>query len=202
MAETLLIGSGNRDKAAELADLLNGLPWEVKCLKDFPDVEEPAEDGDSFEANALTKATYYREKFGVACVADDSGLAVDALDGAPGVYSARYAGECCSYEDNNRKLLQELSGLPWHERSAHFCCCATFLPQTGETPFVTLGRVDGHISVQPSGKMGFGYDPLFVPDGEDRSFAEMSPEEKHAISHRGRAFATLRRFLEETHGTH
>ncbi len=199
MAEVLLIGSGNRDKARELATLLEGLPWEVGCLKDFPDVEEPEEDGDTFEVNALKKARFYGAHFGVACVADDSGLAVDFLDGAPGVYSARYAGESCSYEANNKKLLHALAGLPWHERTAHFCCCAAFVPRDGASEHLEIGRCEGHIAVAPTGAGGFGYDPLFVPNGEERSFAEMRPEEKHAISHRGRAFAQLRQFLESYH---
>ncbi|MCF6284520.1 MAG: RdgB/HAM1 family non-canonical purine NTP pyrophosphatase [Candidatus Hydrogenedentes bacterium] len=196
MAEVLLIGSGNRDKARELAELLHGLPWEVKCLKDLPAVAEPEEDGDTFEANALKKARFYGAHFDVACVADDSGLCVDALDGAPGVYSARYGGEHCSYEDNNRKLLKALAEMPWHERTAHFSCCAAFLPKDHDIPYLAKGVVAGHIAVAPSGNSGFGYDPLFVPDGEERSFAEMGPEEKHAISHRGRAFARIRSFLE------
>jgi XTP/dITP diphosphohydrolase len=201
MAETLLIGSGNRDKARELASLLEGLPWDVKCLKDFPSVEEPVEDGDTFEANALLKARFYGAHFGVACVADDSGLSVDALAGAPGVYSARYAGEQCSYSDNNQKLLSALAETPWHDRSAHFCCCAAFLSRGGNSQHVVSGTVDGHIAVHPAGERGFGYDPLFVPEGEERTFAEMAPEEKHAISHRGRAFAQIRRYLEEFHGS-
>lgn len=199
MAEILLIGSGNRDKAHELATLLEGLPWEVRCLKDYPPVEEPEEDGDTFEANALKKAQFYGGHFGVACVADDSGLVVDALDGAPGVYSARYAGDACSYEANNKKLLQAMAGLPWHERTAHFCCCAAFVPLNEGEVHIEMGRCEGHIAVAPSGAGGFGYDPLFVPEGEERSFAEMGPEEKHAVSHRGRAFAQLRAFLESRH---
>ncbi len=201
MAEILLLGTGNRDKAAELATLLDGLPWDVRCLKDFPDVEEPEEDGDTFEANACKKALYYGAHFDVACVADDSGLCVDALDGAPGVYSARYAGEDCSYGDNNEKLLQALSDTPWHERGAHFACCAAFAPRGATACQVMHGTVAGHIAVEPSGARGFGYDPLFVPSGEERTFAEMTPGEKHAISHRGRAFTALRALLESIHGT-
>src|SRR5262245_53380544 len=113
-ARLLVIGSGNRDKARELAVLLEGLPWEVKSLEDFPAVVEPEETGTTFVANALLKARYYSQALGgVVCVADDSGLAVDVLDGAPGVYSARYAGEGCSYADNNRKLLRSLDGYAW-----------------------------------------------------------------------------------------
>jgi len=201
MAEVLLIGSGNRDKAAELARLLPGLPWEVKCLNDFPPADEPAEDGETFEANAAIKARFYGAHFGVACVADDSGLVVDALEGAPGVHSARYAGEGCSYADNNRKLLEALNGVPWHERTARFCCCAAFAPRGGGPVHVAHGICEGYIAIAPAGDKGFGYDPLFVPKGEERTFAEISPDEKHAISHRGRAFASLRAYLENGHGT-
>ena len=199
MAETLLIGSGNRDKARELASLLEGLPWDVRCLKDYPSVEEPVEDGDTFEANAIKKARFYGAHFDVACVADDSGLSVDALQGAPGVYSARYAGEHCSYVDNNQKLLNALAETPRHQRLAHFCCCAAFLSRGGDIQQIVTGTVNGHIAVKPAGDGGFGYDPLFVPEGEERTFAEMAPNEKHAISHRGRAFAQIRHYLEEFH---
>ena len=195
MAETLLIGSGNEHKAEELAALLIGLPWDVKGLGSFDPVDEPEETGDTFEANAILKARFYGEHFGVACLADDSGLCVDALDGAPGVYSARYAGPDCTYEDNNEKLLDALETHAWPERTARFVCCAVFLEPGGE-PQVFTGTVEGHIAVDTSGEHGFGYDPLFVPKGHDRTFAEMTPEEKRALSHRGHALAQLRAWLE------
>jgi XTP/dITP diphosphohydrolase len=195
LPKVLLIGSGNAHKAEELATLLSGLPWEVRSLKDFEPVPEPEETGETFEENALLKARYYGEHFGVACVADDSGLCVDALGGEPGVYSARYAGPGCSYGDNNEKLLDELEPYQWHQRTARFVCCAAFLEPGGE-PVVLHGEVEGYISVEPCGENGFGYDPLFVPRGEERTFAEMTAKEKHALSHRGRAFAQLRAYLE------
>lgn len=195
MSEILLIGTGNRDKAAELAEILQGLPWEVKSLADVPPVPEPVEDGDTFEANALTKAVYYSRRFDVCCVADDSGLAVDALGGAPGVYSARYAGEGCSYADNNVKLLSALGAVPEEKRSARFICCAAFAHRSGRTHTET-GAVEGRIVAEPRGNMGFGYDPLFVPRGYDLTFAEMSADQKHGISHRGQAFKRLRKYLE------
>lgn len=201
MPDILLLGSGNGDKARELAVLLEGLPWEVRSLRDFPPAVEPEETGATFEENALLKARYYSAQFGVACVADDSGLEVDALDGAPGVYSARYAGPGCTYADNNRKLLDALEGVPWHERTARFrCCAALVIPSSGKT-HVEMGTVEGHIAISCEGTNGFGYDPLFVPAGEDRTFGEMPPEEKHAISHRGQAFARMRAWLEEYGGT-
>jgi XTP/dITP diphosphohydrolase len=195
VSEVLLIGTGNRDKAAELAEILQGLPWDVKSLADFPHVPEPIEDGDTFEANALKKAVYYGRRFDVCCVADDSGLAVDALDGAPGVYSARYAGDDCTYADNNAKLLRELADVPQEKRSARFICCAAFAHRSGRTHTET-GVAEGRIILEPRGNGGFGYDPLFLPRGFELTFAEMPPDQKHKISHRGRAFQRLRAYLE------
>ncbi len=198
MTKPLLIGSGNPKKAQELAVLLKGLPWEVKGLRDFSSVEEPVEDGATFEENAILKARYYSKAFDVACVADDSGLVVDALDGAPGIYSARYAGPACNDEENNEKLLDALAAMPWHERGARFVCCAVFIEPGGE-PHIEVGTVEGHISMEPFGENGFGYDPLFVPAGYDKTFAELGADTKHGISHRGKAFAGLRQFLEHTY---
>ncbi len=195
MADVLLIGSGNQDKARELAHLLEGLPWDVKSLPDFPPVSEPEEDGTTFKENAIKKARYYGEHFGVACVADDSGLEVDALEGAPGIFSARYAGAGCTYADNNEKLLGALENYPWHERTARFVCCAALI-LPGSDPHVVRGTVEGHIAMECFGANGFGYDPLFVPEGHARTFGEMSAEEKHKLSHRGRAFSAIRAYLE------
>ncbi len=193
-AEPLLIGSGNRDKAAELRTLLADLPWNVTSLADLSPIEEPEETGETFEANALLKAHYYAAHAGVSCVADDSGLEVDALEGAPGVYSARYAGEQCSYADNNAKLLGALEGMPAEKRTARFVCVAAFATLEGES-FTVRGTVEGRIAFACAGANGFGYDPLFIARGESRTFGEMAPEEKHAISHRGRAFRALRDML-------
>ena len=195
MTRDLLIGSGNLNKARELATLLEGLPWKVLSLRDFPDVEAPEETGVTFAENAALKARYYAEKFQVACVADDSGLEVDALDGAPGVYSARYAGEQGNDQANIEKLLDALEETPWHERTARFVCCAAYVAP-GEELHTEEGEVRGHIAVSPFGDNGFGYDPLFVPEGFEATFAEMEPVEKHEISHRGRAFQKMRAWLE------
>lgn len=195
MSHVLLIGSGNRDKAAELHTLLAPLGWEVKSLRDFPDLPEPEETGVTFAENALLKARYYGSHFGVDCVADDSGLEVDALGGAPGVYSARYAGEDCTYADNNEKLLREMSGIAPERRTARFVCCAAFVPQVGAEHTET-GVVEGCIAESIRGETGFGYDPVFIPVGDERTFAEMTSAEKNAISHRGRAFGQLRAYLE------
>jgi XTP/dITP diphosphohydrolase len=195
VSETLLIGTANPDKAAELAALLEGLPWEVKSLRDFPPVPEPEEEGATFEANATLKALYYGQQFNVACVADDSGLVVDALGGRPGVLSSRYAGPGCSYADNNAKVLKELEGVPDEDRTARFICCAVLAPLIG-APQVERGTVEGRIAHEARGEHGFGYDPIFIPDGHDITFGEMPPELKHSMSHRGRAFRKLRTYLE------
>ena len=194
--KTLLVGSANPDKAKELQELLTGLDWDVKSLADFPEVEAPEETEATFEGNALLKARFYSERFGVACVADDSGLQVDALDGAPGVYSARYAGEEGNAEKNNVKLMEALEEHPWHERTARFTCCAVFL-EPGKDPHIETGTVEGHMAVEPCGDNGFGYDPLFVPDGFACTFAELENDQKHRISHRGRALHKLRVYLEQ-----
>lgn len=192
----LLIGSGNRHKAAELQEILEGLPWMVKSLADYPAVEEPVEDGATFEENAIKKAQYYGAQFDVACVADDSGLCVDALGGDPGVYSARYAGEDCTYDDNNRKLLNAMADVPKERRTARFVCVAAMVEPGGE-PHLERGVVEGLLASACRGVNGFGYDPLFIPEGHECTFAEMDPEAKHAISHRGRAFSKLREYLDD-----
>lgn len=195
MRNKLLIGSANTGKARELAALIAGLPWEVISLRDLPEVDAPEETGATFAENAVLKARYYGDRFDVACVSDDSGLVVDALGGAPGVLSARYAGEAADDRENNKKLLQALEGMPWHERAARFVCCAAFY-QPGEEVHLEEGEVYGRIAAAAFGSGGFGYDPLFVPDGHEETFGEMSLEQKHAISHRGRAFRKMRAWLE------
>ena len=190
----LLIGSNNADKAKELRELLHGLPWHVLALSDLPDVAAPEEDGETFQANALKKARYYGRHFDIDCIADDSGLEVDALDGAPGVFSARYAGEVCSYSDNNQKLLDALRGLAPDDRTARFVCCAALVLQDGDMQ-IEIGTVEGRIAEAPRGSLGFGYDPVFIPEGHQRTFGEMPPQEKHTMSHRGRAFRQMREYL-------
>jgi XTP/dITP diphosphohydrolase len=195
MARVLLIGSGNLDKQQELRDLLSGSSWDVKGLQEFESVEEPEETEETFEGNALLKARYYGKRFNVACVADDSGIEVDALDGAPGVYSARYAGEDCTYDDNNQKLLIALKDLDTLKRGARFVSCAAFVDTDG-TEHVERGTVDGTVGFDVAGPHGFGYDPLFIPEGYEKTFGELGPEIKAQISHRGRAFRAMSTYLE------
>ncbi len=190
MDRILLIGSNNENKARELRALLDDSPWDLRTLSDFDPVPEPEETEDTFEGNALLKARYYARCFDLSCVADDSGLEVDALNGVPGVYSARYAGENCTYEDNNRKLLAALEGVPEEGRKARFVCLAAFVNEDG-VEHVERGCVGGTIAAACRGEHGFGYDPVFIPEGFDQTFGELAPEAKAAVSHRGRAFAKL-----------
>lgn len=195
MNTTLVVATHNPGKAREFAKLLSGLPLEVVGLDAFPSAPVPEETGTTFTENALLKA---RDAFattgGHRSVADDSGLAVDALDGAPGVYSARYAGEPADDAANLAKLLDELRGLPPERRTARFVCVLALVGPEGETTFT--GTCEGTLLDAPRGTGGFGYDPIFVPTGHDRTFAEMTAEEKAALSHRGTAVRKLRTFLE------
>ena len=190
---TLVIASANVDKAAEIADILGTVPGLALVPRpaDVPDVEET---GDTLEANARLKARALCEATGHAAVADDTGLEVEALDGAPGVYSARFAGEGATYADNVAKMLAELDrvGATGTEaRRARFRSVAFVAYLDGSEVWVE-GAVDGTITPDARGEGGFGYDPIFAPDGFDgRTFAQMTAEEKHAVSHRGRAFRAL-----------
>lgn len=195
MARVLLIASNNRDKAAELQRLLAGGPWEVKGLDAYPSVPPPVEDRDTFEGNAFLKARYFVRHHQVPCVSDDSGIEVDALGGEPGVYSARYAGENCSYDDNNQKMLKALADVPDSERCARFICCAAYVDTNGAA-HAELGIVEGRIAHEVRGNNGFGYDPIFIPSDHEKTFGEMDPGEKQSISHRGKAFRKLCIYLE------
>ena len=194
----ICIASGNRGKIAELQKLLSeyikDIEIELVSLKELGFEGDIVEDGDTFEENALIKARAAAEFSGLCSIADDSGLIVNALDGEPGVYSARYAGEPCDDAKNNEKLLKNLEGIG--DRSAAFVCTIACVipegqPLSGE-PIIGTGYCPGEILFNPRGKGGFGYDPLFWFDPFGKTFAEMSAEEKNAISHRGagvRAFA-------------
>lgn len=192
LPERIVVASANPKKAAELAELLSTLPVEV--VPRPPEVPEVIEDGDTFEDNARLKAVALAAATGTAALADDSGLQVDALDGAPGVHSARYAGASATDADNVELLLAELGSLGADEagaRTARFRCVLVLRWPDG-AELVADGVVEGHICGAPSGDGGFGYDPVFVPaDGDGRTFAQMSTAEKQAISHRGRALRAL-----------
>jgi XTP/dITP diphosphohydrolase len=190
---SILIATANKGKAREFQEML-GHAWDVKTLLDLPHVPEIVEDGETFAANALKKAQALRGIFDGPVLADDSGLEVDVLGGAPGVHSARYAGVHGDDAANNRKLLEALRGRLPAERGAQFHCVLC-LVSAGEPDAYFEGICRGHILGEPRGTGGFGYDPLFLPDGFDRSMAELSSAEKHAISHRGRAMRRAREAL-------
>ena len=192
---TLVIATNNAGKAREYREMLAPFGVTVKTLADFPRFAID-ECGSSFEENALIKARTAVAKLDLPVLADDSGLVVDALNGAPGVHSARYAGD---HDDaaNNAKLLRELTGVPATQRTAHFHTTIVALKPDG-AKLATSGRVEGQILTQPRGQNGFGYDPLFMPkEFPGRSMAELTPAEKNQISHRGRA---LRAFMEQLAG--
>jgi XTP/dITP diphosphohydrolase len=196
----LLLASANRGKLRELRAILEGLPVELVGLDgagagEPPEVEET---GDTFLENALLKARAYADWSGLAAVADDSGLEVDALGGAPGVRSARYAGQGASDQANLDKLLAELTGVPPERRTARFRCTAVLVdPGRGSGgEWHAEAAWEGRLLDAPRGTGGFGYDPVFVPDGWDQTSAEVDQPTKDAASHRGRAFRALRPAIE------
>lgn len=182
----LVVATRNAGKLREIRHLLEGVGIIVLGLDAFPELPEIDEDGHTFAANAAKKAETIARLTGRACLADDSGLTVEALGGEPGVYSARYAGVQGDDAANNARLLKELAGVPEGRRQAAFCCAmALCLP--GEPTRFFEGRVAGQILFAPRGTGGFGYDPLFLVEGFDRTMAELPLEEKNHISHRGQA---------------
>jgi XTP/dITP diphosphohydrolase len=193
----LLLASANQGKLRELRTILHGLPVELVGLTEagLGDPPEIAETGDTFLENALLKARAYAAWSGLAAVADDSGLAVDALGGAPGVRSARYAGEGAGDRANLDKLLTALAGVPPERRTARFRCAAVLVdPMEGE--WHAEAAWEGRVLERPRGTGGFGYDPVFLPDGWDRTSAEVDQATKDAASHRGKAFRALRPAIE------
>lgn len=189
-----VLATGNRSKRVELERILEGLDVELVPMIDLG-LESPVEDGDTFEANALIKARAACRATGMPALADDSGLEVDALGGAPGVHSARYAGEVTDDIANNRKLVEELAGIPGTERTGRFVCVAALVAPDGRE-WTERGVMEGRIVDEPRGEGGFGYDPHFVADGETRTNAELAPEEKDDRSHRGAAFRAIRPHVE------
>ncbi|MEP6890306.1 MAG: XTP/dITP diphosphatase [Nitrospirota bacterium] len=192
----LVLATRNRHKGEELAALLGGLGITIRTLDEFPDAPEVVEDGDTCEANAIKKARAIAEFTGLPAVADDTGLEVDALGGRPGVYAARYAGEDATYEDNCRKLLLELTGVPRERRTARFLTVAAIaLPSAGVR--VAQGMLDGVIAEEASGTLGFGYDPVFLIPELGKTLAELSADEKNRVSHRAKAFTQAKDLLRE-----
>lgn len=183
----LLIATNNPDKYAEMKEMLADLPVELRSLQDFPDAPEVEEDRDTFAGNAAKKASEMAKLNGMPAVADDSGLCVDALDGAPGVYSARYAGPNGTYRDVCKKLLREMRRVPNGERQAHFTCHIAMADSRGRIRLRAEGRCEGTIIREMRGGRGFGYDPVFLYQQAGKTFAQMVPVEKHKFSHRGAA---------------
>lgn len=190
MHKTLVIATFNPHKVAEISAILPGLGAGLRALSSFPGAVPPEEDGATLEENAVKKALAAARATGLPALADDTGLEVDALGGAPGVRSARYAGEGCSYADNNALLLSSLAGLPPERRFARFACVTALALPSGEVR-TSRGTLEGRIAAVPRGANGFGYDPLFEVGAGSRTLAEFSEAEKNAVSHRAAALRGL-----------
>ncbi len=191
-----VVSTRNWDKFEEIEDIFADLPVTLISLRDFPDMGPVEETGSTLEENALLKARAAYVTTGIPAIADDTGLEVAALDGAPGVFSARFAGADATYQDNVARLLNLLEEVPPAERTARFRTCAAFVGPEGE--ITAEGQVEGSITRQPRGKGGFGYDSIFQPVDESRTFAQISMAEKQAGSHRGRAFNALYNLLAQS----
>lgn len=194
-SRSLLIGTHNQGKVREITSILANCGWSFASLKQFPNVEAAEENGDTYSANAIAKARAYASAAGLLALADDSGLEVAALAGAPGVFSARYAGESASDADRRQLLLSELDKIGDKDRRARFVSSVAIADKDGYVLNIVEGVCEGTIALGPRGSGGFGYDPLFVPDGYDQTFAELSDEIKNRISHRAKALLQIRQFL-------
>lgn len=192
---TLILSTGNIHKLKEIREILKDLPVEVLSKKDLGfekfDVEE---DGDTLEENAVKKAKVLAQKVNGIVMADDTGLFVDYLKGMPGVYSSRYSGENATYEENNKKLLKELEGVPIEKRTAYFETVIAIVTENGEVKTVS-GKCKGKIGFEARGNKGFGYDPLFIVDDYDKTFAELGEDIKNKISHRAKALEKFKKEL-------
>ncbi|MCQ2319709.1 MAG: non-canonical purine NTP diphosphatase [Bacteroidales bacterium] len=188
----IVFATNNKNKLKEMREIMDGL-YHVMSLEEIGCHEEIIEDADTIQGNAKIKADFITNRYHIDCFADDTGLEVEALNGAPGVYSARYAGEHCSYQDNVNKMLNALDGV--EKRKAVFRTVIA-LNLEGETYYFE-GRCEGQITKEQRGSEGFGYDPIFQPDGFDETFAELGMDVKNSISHRGRATQKLIEFLQK-----
>jgi XTP/dITP diphosphohydrolase len=194
-SRSLLVATRNEGKLKELRQLLSDLPLDLRGLADFPLAAVVPETGESFVENASLKAAGYAKQTGLMTLADDSGLEVDALAGAPGVFSARYAGESASDTERTTKLLNALSTVPTPKRTACFVSAIAIANGEGQVLNISIGKCDGYIDRAPRGSGGFGYDPVFIPRGHNKTFAELEPEIKNRISHRALAWLNAREFL-------
>ena len=191
----LLIATTNPGKLRELRSLLVDLPLELLCLTDIPGIDPVEETGETFTENASLKASSYARQAKVLTLADDSGLSVDALRGKPGVHSARYLSPDATYSDRIAVLLGELASVAEPDRSARFVCAMAVSSPTRGIAFITEKTCEGHIAAAPRGTGGFGYDPIFVPDGYNETFAELPVGTKNRISHRALALQATRKFI-------
>ena len=201
MSHKLVLATRNQGKITEFRRILEELaPGQIELIgvDKFPDLVDVEETGTSFEENSLLKARYTSQATGLPAIADDSGLCVDALNGDPGIFSARWAGVHGNDQANLEKVLDQLKDVPDQKRTAHFKCVASLVLPDGREQ-VAEGRFEGHILHAPVGENGFGYDPIFMPDGFNTSFAEMEMNEKGNISHRGKAIEKLVTFLNKHH---
>ena len=190
----IVLATHNKNKCAEMSALLSSFPIEILTLGDFPKIGEITEDGTTLEENAYIKARTVHSLTGFYAWADDTGLEVNALGGKPGIYSARYAGENCSYLDNVQKLLQEMANVPEDMRIAHFKTVIAFVGENME--LVSEGTVEGLITTKPKGVGGFGYDPVFYVLNKGKTYSEMEMTEKNQISHRAKAIQNMTKLLE------
>lgn len=197
VVKRIIAATQNKHKIEEIAEMTREFGYEI-VSRDEAGVGdlEIVEDGDTFELNSFKKANEIMNVTGAMTIADDSGLEVDYLDGAPGVYSARFAGENATDEDNNQKLVNLLKDVPYDKRTARYVSVITLVIPDGRK-LVARGEVEGHIVLEPSGCNGFGYDPYFVPEGYNKTFGNFTMDEKNAISHRGKALEILRELMEK-----
>ena len=195
----LLLGTRNPGKVKEIETILEDSGWSFSSLREFEHVGPAAEDGVTYAENAIAKARFYAATTGLLALADDSGLEVAALGGAPGVYSARYAGDNASDADRRALLLAELAKVDSGDRRARFVAAVAIATPGGEVLNVSKGICEGMITFEPRGTSGFGYDPIFVPDGYNQTFAELPDEAKNRISHRARALMRTRDSLDHLH---
>jgi len=193
----LLVATNNIGKVKELKKFLLDLSLQLRSINEFPGIIEVEETGKTFTENAVLKAKSYALQTKTWALADDSGLEVEVLDGAPGVFSARYAGENATDEEKIVKLLKELNETPDEQRRARFVCAMAISDENGEIKFLANGVCSGRIALTPSGTNGFGYDPIFIPDGFEQTFGELSGEIKQKISHRAQAIIKIIRFLRD-----
>jgi XTP/dITP diphosphohydrolase len=197
----IVLATRNQHKQQELVALLGGLDITIRTLDDFPEAPEVVEDGDTCEANAMKKAVEIARHTGLPAVADDTGLEVDALGGRPGAFAARYAGEHATYDDNCRKLLRELEGIPPGQRTARFITVAAIALPGGKT-MSAKGILEGVIAESVVGSNGFGYDPVFIIPEHGQTLGQLPPDVKNRISHRARAFAQAKTLLRQSMAEH